>query len=65
MTTTKFRTVPVHVPKPGDVADHKSRELDPRRVSRVEGELIWLDLLTTEAGPFPRANYTFKRRIPA
>lgn len=57
MSTTKVTT-----PRPGDRADHKSGELDPREVARVDGDRIWLYLLTDEpSGPFDAVNYTFTR----
>lgn len=53
-------------PQPGDIADHRSRELDPREVARVEGDQIWLHLVTDEpSGPFPAANYTYQRETKA
>jgi hypothetical protein len=54
----------VTTPQPGDLADHRSRELDPREVARVDGDMIWLYLMgPNEHGPFPAENYTFKRRV--
>lgn len=53
-------------PQPGDVADHRTRDLDPRTVARVEGDQVWLYLVTNEpSGPFPAANYTYKRETKA
>ena len=40
----------------GDLAEHKDG-MDPRTVLRVEGEQIWLDIMGSEAGPFPAENY--------
>lgn len=49
-------------PSPGDWADHKSGELDLREVARVDGDHIWLYLITkSPSGPFNAANYTFTR----
>lgn len=50
-------------PEVGDWADHKSGDLDPRQVTRVsaDGGLVWLYMLTAEAGPFPAANYNFEK----
>ena len=55
----------VRKPQPGDLADHKSRRLDPRPVSRVsaDGKSIWLDLITMEIGPYPASNYTYQREV--
>lgn len=49
--------------KPGDIATHRNGQLDSRRVTRVEGSDIWLELLVSgkEHGPFPRRNYVFER----
>lgn len=41
----------------GDWADHKSGQLDPREVTRVEADGIYLDLGGSEIGPFPAENY--------
>lgn len=53
----------VNDPRPDDVADHVSGNLDPRRVSRVkDGQVwLWLWLGSGEIGPFPAENYTFTR----
>lgn len=48
--------------RPGDIANHVEG-LDSREVTRVDGSQVWLYLLTSEGGPFPKMNYTFKRRI--
>lgn len=60
MSTNK---VPWNQVRPGDFADHVSRELDPRRVTRVDRPrgLVWLDLLGEECGPFPARNYDYSR----
>lgn len=57
------KIVAVTDPQVGDWADHRSRELDPCRVVRVEGEEIWLELRFsgTVIGPVPAENYTFTR----
>lgn len=50
-------------PKVGDWADHKSRSLDPRPVSRVRrmgrGWQVWIMIHTLECGPLPASNYTY------
>lgn len=56
-----YTTVTVTDVKPGDYASHKYRDLDRREVTRIEGDQVWLYLLTGEAGPFPADNYTFVR----
>ena len=55
----------VRKPQPGDLADHKSRRLDPRYVARVsnDGQHIWLELPTMQAGPYPASNYTYRREV--
>lgn len=55
----------VRRPRVGDFADHRSRNLDPRVVSRVseDGKQVWLELRTREIGPVPAANYTFERAV--
>ena len=50
-------------PKPGDHALHKSNQLDSRPVARVEGRLVWILIGDTEAGPYPRENYTYHRTL--
>ncbi|HEY8881961.1 MAG TPA: hypothetical protein VIM47_01025 [Dermatophilaceae bacterium] len=50
-------------PKPGDQALHKSNQLDSRPVARVEGRLVWILIGDTEAGPYPRENYTYHRTL--
>lgn len=47
--------------QPGDLADHKSGQLDPRPVESVEGEFIRLRIGTLVTDPVPASNY---RRIP-
>jgi hypothetical protein len=53
-------------PAVGDIADHTSGKLDPRKVARVEGDQVWLALAPAEResviGPFPAGNYTFERK---
>ena len=46
----------------GDLADHKSKELDPRPVAAVEGDMIRLDIMGHVTDPVPAVNY---ERIPA
>ena len=55
--------IDVSDPRPGDLATHLHQELDPRRVTRVEGDQVYLFLLVEEAGPFPAANYRFSRWV--
>jgi hypothetical protein len=46
----------------GDLADRKDRDLDPRPVSRVKGNYIWLQIGgISEHGPLHMSLY---RRIP-
>lgn len=54
------------VPQVGDWAYHVTKDLDERQVTRVEQShdgrwLVWLMLITSEAGPFPADQYTFER----
>lgn len=49
----------------GDWADHKSGGLDPRRVTRVEGDRIWIDILGSERGPYRAADYDNTRDYTA
>jgi hypothetical protein len=47
----------------GDVADHKSGELDPRRVAKVEPGFIWLEVGEgAPIGPFDWGRYTYQRQ---
>lgn len=43
-------------------ADHASGTLDPRQVTRDDGDTIWLDILGKESGPYPADNYTYTKR---
>jgi hypothetical protein len=43
--------------QPGDLVEPHSRDLDPRVVTKVEGDSLWLDILGYESGPFPLDNY--------
>lgn len=45
-------------PQVGDLAWHKDG-YDPRPVTRIEGPMIGLDILGSEAWPCPIENYTF------
>lgn len=54
-------TVPQDQVQVGDIADHVSRELDPRVVTRVEGDQVWIWILTGDCGPLPIENYTYSR----
>lgn len=64
MTDRIVRFVDVDDPKPGDIATHKNGELDPRSVTKVEGDSIWLFILINPPyGPLPKDNYTYKRPI--
>lgn len=63
MIEPKQRWYTVSHPEPGDVATAVFAELDDRKVSRVEGDSVWLQLITSEAGPFPVSNYTYQRRM--
>lgn len=50
----------------GDLVQPWGRELDPREVAKVEGDQIWLYLLTNiPAGPFPLDNYEVVRKAGA
>jgi hypothetical protein len=47
----------------GDWVEPHSRELDPREVAKVEGDQLWLYILTDEPqGPFPLDNYMVTRK---
>lgn len=50
-------------PRPGDLAHHRDG-LDTRRIARVEGDNLWLEVLGGEYGPYSTANYTFTRILP-
>lgn len=47
--------------QPGDLADHKSRQLDPRPVESVEGDFIRLRIGSLVTDPVPASSYD---RIP-
>lgn len=49
MTANQFRV--------GDLADHKSGQLDPRPVAAVEGDTIRLDIFGLVTDPVLAANY--------
>lgn len=57
----KFTRVPIDGPVVGAWADHKTKDLDPRVVTRVgNGEaIVWLDIMGSEQGPFPADNYSY------
>ncbi len=46
-------------PTVGYLAWHKTMGLDPRPVTRVEGDQIWIDIIGTEGGPYPADHYTY------
>jgi hypothetical protein len=47
----------------GDWVEPHSRELDPREVAKIEGDQLWLYLLTDDpVGPFPIDNYIVSRK---
>lgn len=42
----------------GDWVEPHSRDLDPREVAAIEGDQVWLYLLSDKpSGPFPIDNY--------
>lgn len=47
----------------GDLALHRSNQLDEREVARVEGDQIWLNIGGATFGPFPESNYDFRREV--
>jgi len=49
--------------QPGDLAEHRSRDLDPRAVTQVTETAVWIDILGSSKGPFPKHNYRFKRWV--
>lgn len=49
--------------RPHDWADHRSGRLDPRRVTRVSGKSVWIDIFGVESGPYPLTNYTYYRLV--
>ena len=51
----------VEEPVVGAMADHISRALDPRMVTKVSEDKteVWLRLLSGDHGPFPAENYTY------
>lgn len=58
-----FKDIALDDVKVGDIATHRSGELDPRRVAMVEGEEVWLEFTVSALGPFPKRNYRFKRVV--
>lgn len=62
MNRNHIRIVDQSDVRPGDIADHRSRTLDPRPVARIEhGVDLYLDLRGTEIGPLDAADYTYIR----
>jgi hypothetical protein len=62
--------IDVEVPRVGDLADHKSGELDSRRVCEVEERADGVVLCVflegpsgSPMGPFNAGNYTYKRKV--
>lgn len=59
----------IHVPRnevqPGDIADHVSRDLDPREVVTVNHDIgyVTLRLFGIESIPLLIENYTYKRWV--
>lgn len=51
--------------RPGDWAEHRTFDLDPRRVARVDHKrgAVWLYLTGGEFGPLPIGNYTYDREV--
>lgn len=64
MTELKFHRIKSTEIKVGDWALHRNEKLDARRVAKVEGTNIWLELSPGGGmfGPLPRRNYVFQRR---
>ncbi len=62
-----LKWVPVTDPQPGDSAQHKYLDLDPREVTRVEdtefGRCVYLDFLGLEGGPLLARSYDYKRLV--
>lgn len=58
-----FKDIALDDVKVGDIATHRSGELDPRRVAWVGSEEVWLDFTVTTMGPFPKRNYRYKRVV--
>lgn len=58
-----MKIINVESPEPGDMADHKFRDLDPRPVAKVEGDQVWLQIGESIAGPVPVSNYSYTRVI--
>jgi hypothetical protein len=47
----------------GDWVEPHSRDLDPREVARIEGDKVWLYILTDkQMGPFPLDNYVLAHK---
>lgn len=57
--------VPHHEARRGDVAEHKSGQLDSRLVAEIDIETnsVWLEMGEEMIGPFPADNYRYFRHI--
>lgn len=54
-------SVEQHEVLPGDRARRRNSQLDPRTVSRISHNSLYLDLAGTEMGPFRADRYEFTR----
>lgn len=46
--------------RPGDLAWHKDG-LDPRRVTYIDEQVVFIDIMGSQVGPLPIENYTYTR----
>ena len=64
-TKTSNPWQPTADPQPGDLATHVDGQLDSRPVAKIDqaADLVWLNILGKDAGPFPASNYTYQRWV--
>lgn len=57
--------VPHHEARKGDVAEHKSGQLDPRLIAEIdiEANAVWLEMGEEKIGPFQADNYRYLRHV--
>ena len=60
----QFIDVSIEDAQPGDLALHVNGQLDAREVVAVNGaKSVVLDIMGKLAGPLPKKNYTYRRRV--